>query len=226
MTHNRCVIVVAGGAGLRMGKETPKQFLPLFGKPILMHTLLQFYHCDPDFNIILVLPDAQRPEWERLCKGHSFSVPHRVVSGGAERFHSVKAGLDLVPENALVAIHDGVRPFVRKDVILRTFEEAEKYGGAIPVLPLAESIRKVDGGDSLAVKRSEYRSVQTPQTFRSSELKRAYLQAFQPDFTDDASVYERSGYSVRCVEGNTENIKITTPTDLVIAEVLHQLLHP
>jgi len=125
-----------------------------------------------------------------------------------------------------VAIHDGVRPFVRKDVILRTFEEAEKYGGAIPVLPLSESIRKVDRENSEAVDRSKYRSVQTPQTFRSSELKRAYLQAHQPNFTDDASVYESAGYSVHCVEGNTENMKITTPTDLVIAEVLHQLLHP
>lgn len=226
MAFDRYVIVVAGGAGLRMGKETPKQFLPLFGKPILMHTLEQFYHCDSDFNIILVLPDAQRPEWERLCKWHSFSVPHRVVSGGAERFHSVKAGLDLVPENALVAIHDGVRPFVREEVILSAFEEAEKHGGAIPVLPIAESIRKVEGEKSIALNRNEYRSAQTPQVFRSSELKHAYLQNFHPGFTDDASVYESDGFSVRCVEGNTENIKITTPTDLAIAEVLHQLLHP
>lgn len=223
---NRYVIVVAGGAGLRMGKETPKQFIPLFGKPILMHTLLQFYHCDSDFKIILVLPDAQRPEWERLCKAHSFSVPHQVVSGGAERFHSVKEGLALVPENALVAVHDGVRPFVRKEVILRTFEEAEKFGGAIPVMPIADSIRKVDGESSTALNRSEYRIVQTPQTFRASELKMAYLQDFQPGFTDDASVYESTGHSIRCVDGNSENIKITTPTDLAIAELLHQLLHP
>lgn len=223
---NRYVIVVAGGAGLRMGKETPKQFLPLFGKPILMHTLLQFYHCDSDFKIILVLPVAQRPEWERLCKAHSFSVPHQVVSGGAERFHSVKAGLALVPDNALVAVHDGVRPFVREAVIVSAFEKAEKHGGAIPVLPIAESIRKVDGENSIALNRSEFRSVQTPQVFRSVELKLAYLQDFQSGFTDDASVYEKAGYSVRCVEGNTENIKITTPTDLAIAEVLHQLLHP
>jgi 2-C-methyl-D-erythritol 4-phosphate cytidylyltransferase len=226
MAFDRYVIVVAGGAGLRMGRETPKQFLPLFGKPILMHTLLQFYHCDPEFKIILVLPDAQRPEWERLCRAHSFSVPHQVVLGGAERFHSVKEGLTLVPENALVAVHDGVRPFVRHEVILRAFEEAEKHGGAIPVLPLAESIRKMDGEESTALSRSEYRTVQTPQVFKSSELNKAYLQDFQPGFTDDASVYESAGYSIRLVEGNAENIKITTPTDLAIAEVLHQLLHP
>lgn len=223
---NRYVIVVAGGAGLRMGKETPKQFLPLLGKPILMHTLLQFYHCDPSFKIILVLPDAQRPEWERLCRAHTFSVPHQVVSGGAERFHSVKAGLELVPDNAIVAVHDGVRPFVRHEVILRACEEAEQQGAAIPVLPITESLRKVEGEYSIALNRSDYRSVQTPQVFRSTELKNAYVQDFQPGFTDDASVYESAGFNIHCVDGNAENIKITTPTDLAIAEVLHQLLHP
>lgn len=213
------VILVAGGSGLRMGTELPKQFLELCGKPILMHTLQLFYDFDPQSRLILVLPEAQQQLWAALCLKHSFTLAHTVASGGSTRFHSVQNGLKLVDDtNALVMIHDGVRPLVSPDTLTRCCQVAETNGNAIPVLPVTESLRKCEGTQNIAVDRSLYVSVQTPQTFLSAQILESFKQAYEPTFTDDASVAERAGFTIHMVEGNRENIKITTPTDLLIAE--------
>ncbi|MBC8004577.1 MAG: 2-C-methyl-D-erythritol 4-phosphate cytidylyltransferase [Verrucomicrobia bacterium] len=212
------VIIVAGGSGLRMGTELPKQFLELCGKPILMHTLQLFYDFDPQSRLILVLPEAQQELWAALCLKHSFNLHHSVASGGPTRFHSVQNGLQLVDDKGLVLIHDGVRPLVSIDTLDRCCQMAETLGNAIPVLPVTESLRKLEGTQNLAVDRSLYFSVQTPQTFQSAQIMESYEQSYEPTFTDDASVAERAGFKIHMVEGNTQNIKITTPTDLMIAE--------
>ncbi|MBO4369926.1 MAG: 2-C-methyl-D-erythritol 4-phosphate cytidylyltransferase [Paludibacteraceae bacterium] len=211
------IIVVAGGMGLRMGAEFPKQFLPIGGKPILMHTLELFSAWG---NLILVLPADFRDLWDKLCTQHQFEVPHQVVDGGGERFESVANALKLVPDNVLVAVHDGVRPFVSRETVMRAFETAAKTGSAVPVMKLTSSLRRIDGDKSLSVDRRSYRVVQTPQVFYSHLLKQAYEQPFRPSFTDDASVFEAMGHTVTLTEGNPENIKITTPTDYRIAETL------
>lgn len=216
------VIIVAGGSGLRMGAELPKQFLELCGKPILMHTLQLFYDYDPQCRLILVLPEAQQELWAALCLKHSFTLPHTIASGGSTRFHSVQNGLQLVDDKGLVMIHDGVRPLVSHDTLTRCCQVAETYGNAIPVLPVTESLRKREGTQSHAVDRSLYVSVQTPQTFQSAQILESFEQAYEPTFTDDASVAERAGFTIHMVEGNTENIKITTPTDLLIAGMFIQ----
>ena len=212
------VIIVAGGSGIRMGTDVPKQFLELCGKPILMHTLRVFHDYDPQCRLILVLPELQQDFWDELCTRHSFTLPHQVVPGGRTRFHSVQNGLKHVDVDGIVFIHDGVRPLVNRETLDRCFDEALKYGNAIPVLPVTESLRKRDGGVSISVDRSLFFSVQTPQTFRSEQILEAFTQNFDPAFTDDASVAEKAGFSIHLVDGNPENIKITTPTDLIIAE--------
>lgn len=212
------VIIVAGGSGQRMGTELPKQFLELCSKPILMHTLQRFIDFDPQAELILVLPESQQQLWQALCLKHSFSVPHQVVSGGQTRFHSVQNGLKIVREDSLVMIHDGVRPLVSKETLNRCCQTALEKGNAIPVLPVNESLRMLKGQENVAVNRSLYFSVQTPQTFLSGLILKAFEQSYDSAFTDDASVAERAGYKIHMVEGNTTNIKITTPTDLVIAE--------
>ena len=212
------VIIVAGGSGQRMGTDLPKQFLELCGKPILMHTLQRFFDFDPQSELILVLPEAQQQLWQALCLKYSFTLPHRVVFGGPTRFQSVKNGLKLVPEDSLVMIHDGVRPLVSVDTLERCCQMAKEKGNAIPVLPVNESLRMIKSQQNVAVDRSQYFSVQTPQTFLSGQILKAFEQPYDPSFTDDASVAERAGYAIHMVEGNTSNIKITTPTDLVIAE--------
>lgn len=212
------VIIVAGGSGQRMGTELPKQFLQLCGKPILMHTLQRFFDFDSQAELILVLPESQQQLWQSLCIDHSFTVPHHVASGGQTRFHSVKNGLKLISEDSLVMIHDGVRPLVSEDTLKRCCQIALEKGNAVPVLPVNESLRKVKGQENLAVDRSQYFSVQTPQTFLSGQILKAFEQPYDPAFTDDASVAEQAGYPINMVQGNSTNIKITTPTDLVIAE--------
>ncbi len=230
------IIVVAGGKGLRMGGDIPKQFLPVSGKPVLMRTLERFREYSPELRIILVLPEAQQDYWRQLCREYHFDVEHTIANGGETRFHSVKNGLDLIPDDALgvVGVHDGVRPFVSTEVIGRCYEAARTLEAVIPVTPVVETLRYVGhqtsdsdsqspqhGGDhSKNVLRSDYRLVQTPQTFTVSLLKRAYALPYTDAFTDDASVVEALGHSVSMVEGNRENIKITTPFDLVIAEAL------
>jgi len=213
-------IIVAGGKGTRMGGELPKQFLPLKGKPILMHTLEAFYNYNHEVELILVLPSDQQKLWSQLCRENHFYVPHQVVNGGETRFHSVKNGLDIIKEPGLVAVHDGVRPFVAAQVIDRCYRLADKKKAVIPVVEIVDSLREIDGDSSKSVIRSQYKAVQTPQVFESNLLKKAYEQSYQPTFTDDASVVEKLGYQIYLTEGNKENIKITTPFDLKIAQVL------
>lgn len=218
------VIIVAGGKGLRMGGEIPKQFLPIGGKPVLMRTVEAFYQTDAETGIVLVLPKEQQDYWKELCRQYDFRIPYILADGGRTRFHSVQNGLQAVPEegsDVLIAVHDGVRPFVSSQVIQACFDEAARQGSVVPVLDMVDSVRQLSAdGSSMAVDRSRLKLVQTPQTFRADVLKRAYSQDFTELFTDDASVVEASGVSVALVPGNRENIKITTPFDLKIAEAL------
>lgn len=217
----RHIILVAGGKGLRMGGDIPKQFLPVQGKPILMRTIEAFYRFDKDIHLILVLPADQQAYWQQLCRQYDFSLPYDLATGGETRFHSVKNGLGRVREDGLVGVHDGVRPFVSTEVIAACYQAAEQCGAVIPVVDVVETVRHLlpDGG-SQTVPRSDYRLVQTPQVFSVSLLKKAYEQPYTPAFTDDASVVEALGVDVRLVQGNRENIKVTTPYDLRIAAML------
>ena len=214
------VIIVAGGKGMRMGREIPKQFLPIGGKPILMHTLEVFHRFDEDMEIILVLPESEQGYWTSLCTTYSFDLPHRVVTGGETRFHSVTNGLHAATGD-YIAVHDGVRPFVSSEVIGRCFDEVQHAKAVIPVIDVHESIREItSSSQSVAVDRNRYRLVQTPQVFQADLLRNAYQQPFNLLFTDDASVVEAFGTAIQMVEGNRENIKITTPFDLQISSAL------
>jgi len=213
-------IIVAGGSGSRMATEIPKQFLELNGKPILMYTIQVFYNFDPEIELILVLPETQQEFWRNLCLKHSLLIPHRIATGGETRFHSVKNGLELIDGEGIVFIHDGVRPLVNRQTIERCFETAQKSGNAIPVLPVSESLRKLDGNQNISVDRAQFFSVQTPQTFQTEQILTAFRQDYDPEFTDDASVAEKAGFKIVMVEGNRENIKITNPIDLILAESL------
>ena len=220
MNKERYAIIVAGGRGLRMGGELPKQFLPLSGKPVLMRTLELF---EGEVNrIILVLPEDHIPFWQELCERYHFTLPHTVALGGETRFHSVRSGLSHLPQEGLVAVHDGVRPLVSSALIRRSFEEAERSGAALPACPVTDSLRlRQEEGKSEAVDRSRYVAVQTPQTFDLGRLQRAYEQAYSPLFTDDASVYEAASLgSITLIDGEETNIKLTTPRDLLLAELL------
>lgn len=220
-------IIVAGGKGLRMGGEIPKQFIPVAGKPILMHTLEKFQRFGESLTgtggleIILVLPKEQQEYWAELCTKYSFKVPHTIVNGGETRFHSVQNGLKAIPDDVdgVVGIHDGVRPFVSLDVIKRCYQEARMKKAVIPVMPVTDTLRDVTQGKN--VYRENYKIVQTPQTFDIQLLKAANQQPYSEAFTDDASVVEAIGQEVTMVEGNRENIKITTPFDLKIADVIN-----
>ena len=216
------IIIVAGGKGLRMGSDIPKQFLPIGGKPVLMRTLERFREYSDDIQIILVLPEAQQEYWHQLCDEYHFDVEYTLANGGQTRFHSVQNGLAKVPDDAqgVVGVHDGVRPFPSIDVIRNCYETARTAKAVIPVIPVVETVRQLDGDSSLTVPRDQYRLVQTPQTFDIQLLKAANRQPYNDGFTDDASVVESFGHKITLVEGNRENIKITTPYDLKIAEVL------
>ncbi|MBK7482571.1 MAG: 2-C-methyl-D-erythritol 4-phosphate cytidylyltransferase [Flavobacteriales bacterium] len=213
-------IIVAGGSGKRMGSAVPKQFLLLKGKPLLCWTIDAFRAYDPQMPIIVVLPEAQIPIWKALCIGHGFHTEHSVVAGGEERFHSVRNGLAAVTQDGLVAVHDGVRPLVSKELIARCFESAEAHGSGIPVVPISSSVREVQGDSSRALDRSALRSVQTPQCFHTGLLRKAFSQPYDPAFTDEASTVERLGVKVNLVEGEEHNIKVTTPLDMQLAEFL------
>ena len=213
------VLIVAGGKGLRMGSDLPKQFLPIGGKPVLMHTIEAFHHFDRTMKIILVLPQEQQTYWQELCAKHSFVIEHTVVDGGETRFHSVKNGLACV-NSGLVGVHDGVRPFVSPEVIKRCYELAAIKKAVIPVIDVVEAVRHITETGSETVSRNDYKLVQTPQVFDAELLKQAYAQEYTPFFTDDASVVEAMGVSVCLAEGNRENIKITTPFDLKISSAL------
>ncbi len=238
------VIIVAGGKGLRMGSDIPKQFLPIGGKPVLMRTLERFREYDADLQIILVLPEAQQAYWHQLCEEYHFDVAYTLANGGQTRFHSVQNGLAKVPDDAegVVGVHDGVRPFPSIEVIRNCYETARTAKAVIPVIPVVETVRQIFSNrpqdnrndnpekslspevrcknSSRTVPRDEYRLVQTPQTFDIQLLKAANRQPYNDGFTDDASVVESYGHQITLVEGNRENIKITTPYDLKIAEVL------
>jgi len=214
------VIIVAGGSGKRMGLETPKQFLELAGRPVLMHTIERFKAFDNAIEIITVLPENQLRHWIELQKQYSFTVQHTLVKGGAHRFFSVKNGLKFVNSPGLVAIHDGVRPFVTLDTIKRCFETAEKLGNAIPSIPSTESVRILTENGNSPVNRINVRQIQTPQVFSAELIKKAYLQEYKPEFTDDATVLEQMGEKINLIDGNRENIKITNPEDLLISNAL------
>jgi 2-C-methyl-D-erythritol 4-phosphate cytidylyltransferase len=203
-----------------MNSDVPKQFLLLAGEPVLMHAIRIFHLFDPEMPLLVVLPESHIPFWEQLCRKHSFTIPHTVVRGGNTRFNSVKNALEQTGGKGLVAIHDGVRPLVSKDTVKRTFEEAGKSGNAIPVIRMKETIRESDPEGNREIPREYLRIVQTPQVFKTELIKRAYESATHEDFTDDATVLETSGETIHLVEGNVENIKITTPFDLICAEAI------
>lgn len=204
-----------------MGSVIPKQFLLLAGKPVLMHTIQAFRDFDSEMNIIVVLPESQMERWAELCDEYHFDVEHLKVVGGTSRFESVRNGLELVEGDGVVGVHDGVRPLVQRDTLNRCYIEAGAYGSAVPVTDSKESVRVMrDNGRSESIDRTTVKMVQTPQVFKVKLLKDAYRQEFKPVFTDDASVVEAAGHIVHLTNGNKENIKITTPDDLIYAEAL------
>ncbi len=216
----KVMIVVAGGSGSRMKSTLPKQFIKLKGKPILMHTIERLVEFDQTMDIVLVLPENQIDFWKELCLDYDFNINCEIAIGGANRFESVKSGLNKVHYECLVGVHDGVRPLVSDETLNNCFIRAEKYGSAVPVTDAIESIRVVDEDNSYSVEREYYKMVQTPQVFLYSKLIKAYDQSFNASFTDDASVYEKAGFEIHLAKGNRENIKVTTPMDLIIAEAL------
>ena len=214
----RAVIIVAGGKGVRMGGELPKQFIPLQGKPVLMHTLEVFYRWDASVRLVLVIPEEQQSYWAMLCRELNCVVPHTIVTGGETRFHSVQNGLREVVDCDLIGVHDGVRPFVAPEVIETCFRVAEEKGAVMAVTPSIDSLREKVGEQNRAVDRRNFYIVQTPQVFYRDWLLEAYQQPYQPYFFDDATAVESSGKTIHLIEGNLENIKITTPLDLFLAE--------
>ena len=213
-------LIVAGGSGIRMGQDIPKQFLHLAGRPILMHTIEKFYAYDNEINIIVVLAESQIIYWENLVEEFAFTIPHKTVVGGSERFYSVKNGLSYISTPSVVAIHDGVRPLVSLETISRCFEAAMVYGNSVPAVAPSDSLRIVTDKGSKPVNREAIRLIQTPQVFDTEKIQTAYNQKFNPAFTDDATVFEKTGEKIVLVEGNVQNIKITTPLDLILAEEL------
>jgi len=217
----RAVIMVAGGTGTRMASPVAKQFLLLSGKPVIMRTFEAFQRSGLDLQYVLVLYPALRAAWEKLISDYKFDLPHAVVDGGAERFHSVRNGLTALNDHVeYVAVHDAVRPLVSTGAISRGFAAAVAHGAAVPVVPVTDTIRRTGEGGSTTLPRNTLVAVQTPQCFRRDVLEGAYNVAYEPFFTDDASVVERSGHYVHLFEGNRSNIKVTTPEDLVISEAL------
>ena len=215
----KIALIVAAGKGERMNADIPKQFLLLNDLPILMHTLNAFADLD---KRILVLPKSQIENWKALCKDYNFELKHILVAGGINRFSSVKNGLRKVDEGSIVAIHDGVRPLISKNLTNKLIDTTKRGIGVVPVVPIKDSLRKVEGDNSKAVSRSSLYKVQTPQCFFASTIKDAYRQNFSLFFTDDASVLESNGGKIMTILGEEQNIKITTKADLRIAEVFMQ----
>ena len=217
----RAIVIVAGGSGKRMGTDIPKQFLIVGGKPVLASTIERFHTYDAQMQIVLVLPENQITYWQTLCAEYQFNIKHTIAKGGETRFHSVKNGLAAVVDAEVVGVHDGVRPLVSVATVERCFDCAAKYGTAVPVMPAVESVRFIDAdGSSHAVNRAQIRMVQTPQMFQYDILMNSYNQPYTDLFTDDASVVETAGHAITLIEGNKENIKLTTPDDLVYAKML------
>ena len=218
------IIIVAGGSGSRMGSTMPKQFLDLNCKPILMHTIEKMHQCLAHSEIILALPKSEFDTWKKLCQEHHFNVNHQVVEGGNTRFESVSNALKKVNEKSVVAVHDGVRPLVKNSVVNECMQIAQESGTAIPVIAIEESLRQKSESGSVVVNRDEFLIVQTPQCFSSEVLLKAYQQDYSPTFTDDASVVEAMGIEIQLIQGNKENIKITTPEDLKKAQLYINLM--
>ncbi|MEP7263277.1 MAG: 2-C-methyl-D-erythritol 4-phosphate cytidylyltransferase [Bacteroidota bacterium] len=214
----RYAIIVAGGTGSRMGNDTPKQFLLLKGRPILLHSIEKFSsHCN---EVIVVLPESKMEEWVALCEENNFPLNYRLVAGGMMRAESVKNGLEVIEGDGVVAIHDAARPLISEKLIEKLFHVAEQEDSAVPVIKLSDSLRKLQGKESKAVDRSDYRLVQTPQCFSISLIRKAFLQAGFRNFTDEASLAEAAGYTINLVDGEISNFKITLPEDLNYAESL------
>jgi 2-C-methyl-D-erythritol 4-phosphate cytidylyltransferase len=220
MSNNRYALIVAGGSGVRMGNQLPKQFLPLAGMTILMHTLTLFHRLNTMPSIYLVLPSQQFELWETLCLEHAFTLPHTLVEGGDTRFNSVQNGLNAMYGNGLVAIHDGVRPLVTPAVVEECYRVASEKGNAIPAIRPVETVRFGSPSSSLHMNRDEVWLVQTPQVFELNRIKKHYQCAWNEMFTDDASVAEANGDTINLVLGNPENIKITNPMDMALAEAI------
>ncbi len=217
---HRSTIIVAGGSGKRLGGPVPKQFQTVKGRPLLMWTIEAFHRFDPGMQLIVVLPQTHFDIWKALCMGHRFFINHEVVAGGEQRWHSVKAGLEKVGHDGLVAVHDGVRPLVRVDLIARCFDAADQQAAAIPVVPVVPSIRETTADGSRALDRSKLLAVQTPQCFHADLLRRAFEQPYDPAFTDEATLVERLGVKVALVEGEENNIKVTNAMDMRVVEAL------
>lgn len=213
-------IIVGGGSGTRMNTPVPKQFMLLDGKPILMYSISKFAEADPEIEIIVVLREDQLGFWKQLCAEYHFQIPHSLTTGGETRFHSVKNGLALVKEDGIVGVHDSARPLVSIKTIQTAFRTTEMYGNAVPAIPITDSIRQIDSGMSIAVDRTKYCATQTPQCFLTYILKNAYDQEYKYTFTDDASIVEAFGEKIHLIDGNADNIKVTTPKDLIIADAL------
>lgn len=213
----RSTIIVAGGSGKRLGGPVPKQFQTIKGRPLLMWTIEAFHRAEPEMGSIVVLPQLHFDIWKALCMGHRFFIKHQVVAGGEQRWHSVKAGLEKVEGDGLVAVHDGVRPVVSTDLIERCFAAADKHAAAIPVVPVVPSIRETTADGSRALDRSRLLAVQTPQCFHTDLLRKAFEQPYDAAFTDEATLVERLGVKVHLVEGEENNIKVTNATDMLIA---------
>ena len=220
----RSLILVAGGTGTRMNRPVAKQFLPLGGRPVIVHTLERFRAAFPDLHVVLVLHESLHKAWEEVVRLHPSAAVNRVVNGGAERFHSVRNGLEALPKGeGWVGIHDAVRPFVEVDTIRRCYDAALAMGAAIPVVPVKDTIRRIGVSGSAPLDRASLRAVQTPQVFSLTQLRKAYAVDHQPHFTDDASVWEAAGGILELVDGDLHNLKLTTPEDLLSAEAFLQL---
>lgn len=213
------VIIVAGGSGIRFGSQLPKQFLEINGKPVLMHTIQQFFNAYHDIKIVVVLPETHHETWVNLCDEHQFKIEHEVAHGGKERFNSVKNGLEKVQDCELVGVQDGVRPLATAKLIQTCFETAFRYGACVPAIPVSDSLRKGDKTDNKPISREGLYRIQTPQVFRNIWLQKAYEQKYDSSFTDDASVVENAGHKIILVDGEESNIKITNRNDLKLIGV-------
>ncbi|MGV8879267.1 MAG: 2-C-methyl-D-erythritol 4-phosphate cytidylyltransferase [Sphingobacteriaceae bacterium] len=214
-------IIVAGGSGTRMETSTPKQFLLLAGKPVLMHTISAFQSTIFSPEIIVVLHQNFHDYWKKLCTDNEFTIPHQLIAGGETRFHSVKKGIAMINDPSIVAIHDAVRPLIDIETIAKSYIGAEKNGSAVVAVKSKDSVRRVSGAQSVSLAREEIYLVQTPQVFQSALLKAAYMQQYSSSFTDDASVVEKFGAEIHLIAGNYNNLKVTFPDDLIIAEFLY-----
>jgi len=214
------VIITASGKGLRMQSDIPKQFIEIAGKPIIMHTIEKFYNYNKQINIIVTLSTQMLDYWNTLIEKYKFTISHKIVIGGETRFHSIKNAIAEIEENSITAIHDAVRPLVSLNTIVRCFKKAEECGNAVPFININESIREINGTINKIANRDNFVLIQTPQIFMSDILIKAYEQEFSENFTDDASVAENIGQNINLIEGNYDNIKITKPQDLKIAEAL------